>query len=214
LAHFGHFKLTYEDTGRLRLPLAWVEGHYPSLVIRRRMNTRQAQDEKTRRFVALMGANDRRLFGYVLSLVPNFADAEELSQQVRLRLWEQFDAYDPEKDFGAWAKTIAHYLILAYRKSTAVARVRFSDQAIEAIAQKFDVVTKHDDDRKWAMQECLARLAESKRKVLVRYYSTGESLREIATEFGRSFDSVRHSVLRSRLALAECIERTLRREGM
>jgi RNA polymerase sigma-70 factor, ECF subfamily len=178
------------------------------------MNTGQAQDEKTRRFVALMGANDRRLFGYVLSLVPNFADAEELSQQVRLRLWEQFDAYDPEKDFGTWAKTIAHYLILAYRKSTAIARVRFSDQAIEAIAAKFDVVTKHDDDRKWAMQECLARLAESKRKILVRYYSTGESLREIAIEIGRSFDSVRHSVLRSRLVLAECIERTLRREGM
>ncbi|MEX0611905.1 MAG: sigma-70 family RNA polymerase sigma factor [Pirellulales bacterium] len=170
------------------------------------------QDEKTRRFVALLGAHDRRLFGYILALVSNYADAEELAQKTRLRLWEQFDEYDVEKDFGAWARTIAHYLILAYRKSH-VDRIQLSDEALEAIAARMGA-DEQIDDWQWALQECLGRLNESKRQVLLRYYSTGETLREIATQTGRSFDAVRHSVLRTRLALADCVSRVLRREGL
>lgn len=171
------------------------------------------QDAKTRRFVALLGAHDRRLFGYILALVPHYADAEELAQQVRLRLWEQFDEYDATKDFGAWARTIAHYRILAHRESVAGKRAQLSGEAFDAIAAPASAAMEQFDDRQWALQECLGRLHESKRQLLMRYYSTGETLREIATQTGRTFDAVRHSVLRTRLSLAECVGRVLRREG-
>lgn len=161
----------------------------------------------------MVGVYDRTLFGYILALVPNFADAEEIAQQVRLRLWEQFDEYDPEKDFGAWAKTIAHYLVLAHRKSSSQKRIQFNTETIDAIAQEVSSFAEREDDRKWAMQECLGKMEEPKRRLLMRYYSTGNTLREIAAEVGRSFDAVRHSVLRTRLALADCVERVLRREG-
>lgn len=171
------------------------------------------QNDRTKRFLALLGAHDQRLYGYILSLVPNYADAEELAQQVRLRLWEQFDNYDVNKDFGAWARTIAHYLVLAHVKGVATKRHRFSEQTMDAIAEQVSVAVERDNDRKWAMQECLGKMDQSKRQLLVRYYSTGETLKEIAAQIGRSFDAVRHSVLRTRLALANCIQRVLRREG-
>jgi RNA polymerase sigma-70 factor (ECF subfamily) len=170
------------------------------------------QHDNTRRFVALIGAYDRKLFAYVLALVPNFADAEELTQQVRLRLWQQFDEYDPQKDFGAWAKTIAYYLILAHRKSSMQRRIQFSTEAVEAIALEVNRQTDRDDDRNWAMQECLGKMDESKRRLLMHYYSTGNTLREIAAEVGRSFDAVRHSILRTRMVLADCVQRVMRRE--
>lgn len=169
-------------------------------------------EETTRRFVALLGTQDRRLFGYILSLVPNYADAEELAQKVRLRLWEQFDEYDVEKDFGAWARTIAYYFVLAHRKAVAGRSSQLSDAAFKVIAERAATEVERLDDWQWALQECLGQLNESKRQLLMRYYS-GETLREVAIQVGRSFDTVRHSVLRTRLALADCVARVLRREG-
>lgn len=173
-----------------------------------------ATNERARRFVGLMGAHDHRLFAYILSLVPNFADAEELAQQVRLRLWEQFDDYDPERNFGAWTRTIAYYLVLAhYKSSTSRRRVLLSDRTLELIAQEAAAAAEQESDVLWAMQECLGRLDESKRQLLMRYYSSNDTLQQIASQIGRSLHAVRHSVSRTRVALAGCIERTLRREG-
>ena len=56
-------------------------------------------DERTREYLRLLGQHERRLLGFILSLVPNWADADDIAQEVKIRLWEQFDKYDPAKDF-------------------------------------------------------------------------------------------------------------------
>ena len=73
-------------------------------------------NERTREYLRLLGQHERRLRGFILSLVPNRADADDIAQEVKIRLWEQFDSYDPTKDFGVWARTIAHYQVLTYRE--------------------------------------------------------------------------------------------------
>ena len=45
----------------------------------------------------------RRLNGYVLSLVHNWIDADDIVQDVAVRLWQRFDDFMPDADFGAWA---------------------------------------------------------------------------------------------------------------
>ena len=75
-------------------------------------------DTRTLELLSLLGANERSLFAYVCALSPNWQDAEEIMQQVRIRIWQDFDQYDPAKPFGCWARAIAYYLTLAYRKGT------------------------------------------------------------------------------------------------
>jgi len=67
-------------------------------------------------FVRLLKRHERRLNGYVLALVQNWNDADDILQAVAVRLWEQFDEYRPDGDFGAWACKIAYYEVLTYRK--------------------------------------------------------------------------------------------------
>ena len=57
---------------------------------------------RTREFVRLLSVHEQELSGYVISLVPNWADADEVIQETKLRLWVQFDQYDAAKDFGVW----------------------------------------------------------------------------------------------------------------
>lgn len=163
-------------------------------------------------FVRLLAVYERRLGAFVLSLVPHWADADEIVQETKVKLWEQFSGYDPTKDFGTWSRTIAYYQVLTYRKRSSRERATLSDTCLERVAE---AQSQHDEmlaRRHKALAMCLEKLDEAKRSLLLRYYAAGESLRDIATELGRSYDSVRKGVFRTRVTLADCIEETLARE--
>lgn len=169
-------------------------------------------DERTRKYLRLLGQHERRLRGYILSLVPHWADADDIAQEVRIRLWEQFDSYDPTKDFGAWSRTIAHYQILTHREKLARHGKLISAQFIEAIAEEAAAISRELDASERALADCFAKLPESKRELLLRYYSNGQTARTIAQELGRSFDATRQAILRTRLTLSDCVEDTLKKE--
>lgn len=171
-------------------------------------------DQRTREYLRLLGQHERRLRGYILSLVPNWADADDIAQEVRIRLWEQFDRYDPAKDFGVWARTIAHYQILTHREKLSRRGGLISPKFLEAVAEEVAARSAELDAAGEALADCFQKLPETKRELLLRYYSTGQNARTIAEELGRSFDATRQAILRTRLTLSDCVERTLeRRDG-
>ena len=74
------------------------------------------QDARTREFVQLLTQNERRLYAYILSLVPRWADADDILQETNLRLWEEFDKYLRNTDFASWAMRVAFFQVLTFRK--------------------------------------------------------------------------------------------------
>jgi RNA polymerase sigma-70 factor (ECF subfamily) len=153
------------------------------------------------------------MYALILSLVPNWADADDIAQQVRLRLWEQFDDYDPDKDFGAWARTIAYYLILDYRKKASTRAQRFSQEFIDIVADRAVAAGGELDRRQAALAGCLGKLPDKRRQLLKRYYGEHESRPQIAVEMNCSFPALRKSLQRIRKTLMRCIEQTIQREG-
>ena len=168
-------------------------------------------DEKTREFVQLLGASDRRLFAYVLALVPNLSDAEDIAQQVRISLWEQFDKYDRAKSFGAWACTIAYYKVLKHRDRSAQQRIVYSDDLLATLADQCAEQLDQIDEDYEAMVRCLDELEPEKRELLLHYYSTSRSMRLVAEDLDQSANSVRHNILRIRKSLARCVRKKLGR---
>src|SRR5262245_24081159 len=53
-------------------------------------------------FAALLRESRSRVFGYLLALVQQASDAEDLYQQTALVLWEKFSQYKRGTDFGTW----------------------------------------------------------------------------------------------------------------
>lgn len=167
---------------------------------------------RTGEFLRLLGVHEERTKAFVFSLVPNWADAQDIAQEVRLRLWEQFDAYDPTKDFGAWARTIAFYQVLAYRKRLRGRQAQLGQESLELVAVTFTAGVEHFEARGNALQRCLQKLATAKRQILLRCYAGHESVRQVAESLGRSFEAVRKSVFRTRTQLASCVEQELKGE--
>lgn len=166
-------------------------------------------DERTKAFLRLLSEHERRLRAFVLSLVPNWNDAEELVQETRIRLWEQFDRYDVSKDFGIWSRTIAYYLVLSYRKKRGREKARFTTEFMEAVAGEVAKQSTDLNSRHAALQRCLQKLGDAQREVLMRCYRGGETISQIAESLGRPLEAFRKSIYRTRLVLGRCVNDSL-----
>ena len=160
----------------------------------------------------LLKQHDRQLAAYVHASVPDWNEAEDLVQETSVRLWEQFDKYEPGSNFGAWACTVARYLILDNRKRSARAHLYFRDEVLDAIGRDADAVAVHTPSRLEALRHCVAELSTKGRELLGHCYGSDMQLTEVAAKTGRSVGSLYTAVSRLRRQIHDCIERRLREE--
>jgi RNA polymerase sigma-70 factor (ECF subfamily) len=170
---------------------------------------RPATPPKVERFARLLATCQRRVFLYVLGLLHNAADAEEVLQETNLVLWRKFDQYQPGTNFDHWACRIAHYEVLKFREKQARGERLFSNEFVERLAQQTERDWDALDARRAALAVCLGKLSEKDRQLVIQRYQERASTRSVATALGRSIQGTRRSLHRIRMALLACIERTL-----
>ncbi len=162
--------------------------------------------DKTREFVQLLSQCERRLFSYILSLVASFSDADDIAQETKLRLWEQFDEYDPDQDFLPWACSIAYYQALSFRKKIQRDRLHFSQGFIDAVAEEVaaqsDILARHED----ALAFCMRKLGAESRGLLRMIYGEGLSVKDVAIRQKRKLAAMYQTVWRLRKSLYSCIQ--------
>src|SRR6185295_2857694 len=108
-------------------------------------------------FARLFSGNARRIYGFVMTLVFNHHDAEEVFQNTSVVLWNKFGEFTPGSNFFAWASRIAYYEVLSLMKQRRRSRT-FSDEALELLASEATTVSEQSSDRYDALEECMGRL--------------------------------------------------------
>ena len=165
--------------------------------------------ESRRQFVRLLTQHQRLVYGYILKMVVNWNDADEILQETNLRLWEEFDRFEPGTDFAAWAIRVAYYQVLTWRKKRDRSRLVFDEIAIEAISDEGRVSAVVQDVREGALSACLEQLTVRNRDLIKRCYAGKHTIRRVAEELNRSAESIYKSVQRIRLTLHRCVEQRL-----
>ena len=171
-----------------------------------------ADHDRTREFISLLQANDRQLHGFILALVSDWNVADDLVQQTSIKLWEQFDQYRPEEDFGAWARAIARFEVLNYFNSIRRDRHVFSEAFMETVSRRSSALGHQQEQRRGALEKCLGELHERHRELIQRCYARGASIKSVAESLGRSLEATYKSVQRIRQTLHSCIDRRLKQE--
>src|SRR5262249_6041691 len=90
---------------------------------------------KSKAFLRLFLQNERRLYAYILTLLPNRADADDVLQEASLVMWDKFDERDPPGEFTAWGCRIAYFKVLDFYKKSRRTRVQFSQAMLERVAE-------------------------------------------------------------------------------
>jgi RNA polymerase sigma-70 factor (ECF subfamily) len=160
--------------------------------------------EQHRQFAERLVRNQQRVFRYIVSLVPNRADAEELFQQTCLSLWECWERYDPVLDFFPWACGFAHNHVRNFQRKRQNAQVQLQADVLEMLAERSQELRQREDDRLAALQDCLAELTERNRRVIESYYG-GRTVQQIADQLPTSPNTVYKLLDRVRKALHDCV---------
>lgn len=160
-------------------------------------------------FVQLFTRHQRRLYLYILSLVGDPVEAEEVLQETNLVVWSKFDRFEKGTNFHAWACRIATYEVLKHREKQRRDKLLFSEEFIRTIAAEGRFDSDQSDLRRLALVHCLKKLRTKDRELIRRRYAPGETGKSVARRLGRPVNSVYQSLGRIRRTLLECINRRL-----
>lgn len=158
-------------------------------------------------FVRYQTRHQRRVFSFILTLVPHWNDAEEVLQETSLVLWRKFSDFQPGTSYISWANRVAYFEVQKFRERRKKADLLFSNELIDALASQADEMRELLSDQHDAVQFCLAKLPADDRKLIVSRYLSGASARSLAQELDRTLESVCNSLKRIRFALLHCVQR-------
>ncbi len=172
----------------------------------------RSEREERRRLVALLATNQRRIFAYIHTLVPDPHAAEDLLQETCLVISEKFHEFVPGTDFVAWAFQVAWWQVRAARQRFARSRVVFDDGVLEAVAATARTMTADLDGRREALESCMRRLPPRDRDLLLSRYEPG-GVKEAARRSGRSMAAAYKALARIRKMLFDCVSLKAASEG-
>ena len=157
----------------------------------------------------------KTLHAVLWSLLMNATDVDDVLQETNVVLWRKAGEYDATRDFQSWAVGIAHMQVLAFRKRQQRDRKKllFDETLIATLADEAVQSKNELEPRRLALLDCLKKLPERHREILMWRYTSGGRVNEMAAELGKNAKAVSELLRRIRSMLLECIERTVARES-
>lgn len=165
-------------------------------------------------FTQLLVESQRKLYAYILTLIPNFADADDVLQETNAVLLRKRDEFEPGTSFGAWVCRVAYFEVLNFRKHRPPQEVQggVDGLMLEQLSSSALAQLELEEARLASLNHCMERLSVQDRGLLQDRYFHDRSADEIAASVGRTPGAVRQVLYRIRSALLDCIEKRLSQE--
>lgn len=161
-------------------------------------------------FDALMRRHERLVLVTALCLLGNLPDAQDVSQEVFLRLYRNLGKLESERAVAAWLYRVTVNLCHDQR------RRRPSAAPVEDAAEISEPAADPQQsalaaERRQALTRSLRVLSEKERAALVLRDLEGLSTREVARTLGSSEATVRSQISKARVKVKDYLERYFRR---
>jgi RNA polymerase sigma-70 factor, ECF subfamily len=169
--------------------------------------------ERADEFAALFSRHARQVYGYILTLTPHWADAEDVFQETSTIIWQKFGEFESGTNFIAWACRIAYYRAIWFHERQKKLAIPFGRQFFDLVAA--ETLSQQDvlEDRHSALADCIKRLVERDRELVEHAYAEGTTIKDAAVQLGRSPDAVYKALKRIHRELFECVEAAMGNGG-
>jgi RNA polymerase sigma-70 factor (ECF subfamily) len=175
----------------------------------------EADHHRRDAFARLFAKHDRWLYSYLVTLLGNTAQAEEVFQEVCVILWREYETFQLGTDFVKWVAVIAHNQVRKFRRQRKQVGFQLDEVTFDLLAT--EAVDRVDlfDYRRDALRRCLTKLTPADRTLVQECYQDHKvNFKATAHKLGRPENTVYKAMNRIRRVLFECINRTLDAEGL
>ncbi len=145
----------------------------------------------------IYGLTNRAIYGFTLSIVKNLHDAEDILQEVYIKVWNSAPGYKSMAKPMAWMFTIARNLCLTRL------RQKPTHDIAEYDAYEDNRLTQDD---KMLVQALLAKLSVEERQIVMLHSMSGLKHREIAEVMGINASTVLSKYSRAIKKLRKILE--------
>lgn len=178
---------------------------------RARTSTRNVEEETIPfEYSRKLTSIQRSLYAYILSLLPNRSDAEDILQETNLILCKKAKEYNPDGHFQGWAFRIARYQIMAHMTKYRRSKIHFSNELAEAMAEEdFDSTSLNVTQK--ALQLCYDLLPKHMQSIARLRFKEEKTLKDISSLVNRPIGSVSATLHRIRRNLLNCVHQKIPR---
>jgi RNA polymerase sigma-70 factor, ECF subfamily len=143
----------------------------------------------------LLERYEARIFRMAYAFLKDPSTAEDVTQEIFLKLWRALPDYDGRASLGTWLYAIARNSCLTAVRQEGYRRTAVLD---DQSAQPVSGVAHADLE----LAQCVARLPEIQRLVVTLFYLQEKSVHEVARALDMPDGTVKSHLHRARLALA------------
>jgi len=158
-------------------------------------------------FDAVFGAYRARVFGYLARMTGRRDLAEDLTQDVFLRLARAARGLRPDTRLRGWLFTVAHNVLVSHARAARVTAALASELAERPTAggpTPFEAVA--DSATQLRVERALARLPIASREVILLVAIEGLSAADAGAALGLTPEAVRQRLSRARALLAPALD--------
>ncbi|NHF58085.1 sigma-70 family RNA polymerase sigma factor [Flavobacteriaceae bacterium TP-CH-4] len=171
----------------------------------------------TQAFSVLVDRYKYMVYTLAMKILRNHEEAEEVSQDVFLKVFQALASFKGDSKFSTWIYKITYNKSLDYLKKQGrhlkTASIdQFREYNIASLDNAIDALEA--DDRKVTIKNAMKELAEDDAIVLTLHYYEELSLKEISKIMGIAADTVKVRLFRSRKRLAKLLQDRLEPETL
>lgn len=156
----------------------------------------------------LVDLYSKKIFNLAYQFSSSPQEAEDLTQEIFLKLYQVLDKYDFERDFTAWFLTLArNYLIDEIRRTRKErsSRADFEEAVLIAAESDSPEIKYLGQEKGQLIRLALQQLSPELRIVLVLRELEGFSYEEIASQLKLPLGTVKSRVNRGKIQIAQAI---------
>ncbi len=154
-------------------------------------------------FSEIIARHKNLVYSVVLKMINNQEDANDLSQEVFIKIYKNLDKYFPDFKFSTWVVRITTNHVIDYRRKKKYETVSAEEVEYKLVSESTPEQDYLQKEEKLILNKLLESLPDIYKVPIVLYHQQGLSYQEIAEAINEPLSKVKNRIFRGRKMLKE-----------